>query len=53
VTKFVEVLSRLALSSAAIYVDRFHGVLDSNAMEWIYQENSFDFNQTIERCRIP
>jgi len=51
--EFDEVLTRLAMSSAAIYIDRFHHAIGSNAEEWINEEYSFDFNQAIERCCIP
>jgi len=51
--EFDEVLTRLAVSSAAIYIDRFHHAINSNSQEWIDEEYSFDFNQAIERCCIP
>ena len=51
--EFDGVLSRLALSSAAIYVDRFHRSLDSGTTEWTDQLYSFDFNQAVEHCCIP
>jgi hypothetical protein len=51
--EFDEVLTRLAMSSAAIYIDRFHHAIDSNTEEWIDEVHSFDFNQAIERCCIP
>ena len=46
-TKFDEFLDRQALSSAAIYADRFHDTIHSNTVEWIDEEYSFDFNLTM------
>lgn len=51
--EFTEVLQRLALSSAAMYVDRFHKAIDSTAVDWDNAEYSYDFNQAIEHCCIP
>ena len=51
--EFSEVLRRLALSSAAMFVDRFHKPIDKNAVDWDRTEYSYDFNHAIEHCCIP
>ena len=51
--QFVEVLRRLALSSAAMFVDRFHKPIDSNAVDWDRAEYTYDFNHAIKHCCIP
>lgn len=51
--EFVEVLRRLALSSAAMFVDRYHKPIDRNAVDWDRAEYSYDFNHAIEYCCIP
>ena len=51
--EFAEVLRRLALSSAAMFVDRFHKPIDSNAVDWDNAEYTYDFNHAIEHCCIP
>lgn len=51
--KFEEVLHRLALASAAIFVDRFHKPIDDSAVDWNAAEFSYDFNHAIEHCCIP
>ncbi len=51
--EFEEVLRRLALSSAAMFVDRFHKVIDSSAVDWDDGEYNYDFNQAVEHCCIP
>jgi len=50
---FEEVLRRLALSSAAMFVDRFHKPIDRNAVDWDNAEYNYDFNHAIEHCCIP
>ncbi len=51
--EFKEVLHRLALSSAAMFVDRFHKVIDGNAVDWDDAEYNYDFNHAVEHCCIP
>jgi len=51
--EFAEVLRRLALSSAAMFVDRFHKVIDSSAVDWDDVEYNYDFNHAVEHCCIP
>ncbi len=50
--EFDEVLHRLALSSAAMFVDRFHKAIDHNAVDWDLAEYNYDFNHALEHCRI-
>jgi len=51
--EFEEVLHRLALSSAAMFVDRFHKVIDGSTVDWDDAEYTFDFNHAVEHCCIP
>ena len=51
--EFVEVLRRLALASAAMFVDRFHKPIDHNAVDWDSAEYTYDFNHAVEHCCIP
>ncbi len=51
--EFNEVLRRLALSSAALFVDRFHKPIDRMAVDWNHAEYNFDFNHAVEHCCIP
>ena len=51
--EFAEVLRRLALSSAAMFVDRFHKPIDHNAVDWDSAEYTYDFNHAIKHCCIP
>jgi len=51
--EFAEVLRRLALSSAAMFVDRYHKPIDRNAVDWDNAEYACDFNHAIENCCIP
>lgn len=51
--EFTQVLKRLALSSAAMFVDRFHKAIDDNAVDWDSAEYNYDFNQAVEHCCIP
>ena len=51
--EFEEVLHRLALSSAAMFVDRFHKIIDGNAVDWDIAEYNYDFNHAVEHCCIP
>ena len=51
--EFVEVLKHIAISSAAMFVDRFHKAIDHTAVDWDTAEYNYDFNQAIEHCCIP
>ncbi len=51
--EFTEVLNRLALASAAMFVDRFHKPIDRNAVDWDNAEYTYDFNHAVEHCCIP
>jgi len=51
--QFEEVLRRLALSSAAMFVDRYHRPIDRYAVDWDSTEYSYDFNRAIEYCCMP
>ena len=51
--QFEEVLHRLALSSAAMFVDRYHRPIDRYAIDWDASEYNYDFNHAIEYCCIP
>ncbi len=51
--EFDEVLRRLAISSAAMFVDRFHKAIDETAVDWDNAEYNYDFNHAIEHCCIP
>lgn len=51
--EFDEVLRRLALSSAAMFVDRFHKPIDHNAVDWDDAQFNYDYNHAIEHCCIP
>lgn len=51
--EFAEVLRRLALASAALFVDRFHKPIGRNAIDWDNAEYNYDFNHAIEHCCIP
>jgi hypothetical protein len=51
--QFEEVLRRLALSSAAMFVDRYHRPIDRYAVDWDTSEFNYDFNHAIEYCCMP
>ena len=51
--EFTEVLKCLAISSAAMFVDRFHKAIDHNAVDWDNAEYNYDFNQAVVHCCIP
>jgi len=51
--EFEEVLRRLALASAAMFVDRFHKAIDRNDVDWDSAEYNYDFNHAMEHCCIP
>lgn len=51
--EFREVLHRLALASAAMFVERYHKPIDKNAVDWDSAEFDYDFNHALEHCCIP
>ena len=51
-SQFSEVLRRLALSSAALYVDRFHKPVTPDSVDWDNAEFATDFNHAIEHCGL-
>ena len=50
--EFEEVLHRLALSSAAMFVDRFHKAIDPNAVDWDDATYNVNFKHAREHCCI-
>ena len=48
--QFDEVLHRLALASAALFVDRYHTPIDRNSVDWDNEEYARDFNHAIDCC---
>lgn len=50
--EFDEVLNRLAIASAAMYVDCFHKPIDNSAVDWNNAEFNYDFNHAVEHCCI-
>ena len=51
-SQFGEVLRRLALSSAALYVDRFHKPVSADSVDWDSAEFTTDFNHAIQHCSL-
>ena len=48
--QFEEVLRRLALASAALFVDRYHTPIDRESVDWDNAEYARDFNHAIDFC---
>jgi hypothetical protein len=48
--QFEEVLKRLAIASAALFVDRFHKTIGADAVDWDKMEYDRDFNKAIKYC---
>lgn len=48
--QFEEVLKRLAIASAGLFVDRFHKAVGKDAVDWDKMEYDSDFNKAIEHC---
>jgi hypothetical protein len=48
--QFEEVLRRLALASAALFVDRFHTTIDQDSVDWDNAEYVRDYNHAVECC---
>jgi hypothetical protein len=48
--QFEEVLQRLAIASAGLFVNRFHKPVGKDAVDWDKMEYDSDFNKAIEHC---
>jgi len=48
--QFEEVLSRLALASAALFVDRYHTPIEKDSVDWDSAEYARDFNHAANWC---
>ena len=48
--QFEEVLRRLALASAALFVDRFHTAIEPESVDWDDAEYARDFNHAVGFC---
>ena len=48
--QFEEVLRRLALASAALFVDRYHEPIERDSVDWDTAEYARDFNHAVEFC---
>ena len=49
---FTEVLRRLALSSAAMFIDRFHKPVDTGDVDWDRLEYLSDFDEALDHCGL-
>jgi len=49
---FAEVLRRLALSSAAMFIDRFHKPVDAGSVDWDRLEYLNDFRAALDHCGL-
>ena len=49
---FAEVLRRLALSSAAMFIDRFHKPVDAGDVDWDRLEYLKDFRAALDHCGL-
>ena len=49
---FAEVLRRLALSSAAVFIDRFHKPVDASDVDWDRLEYLKDFREALDHCGL-
>ena len=49
---FAEVLERLALSSAAMFIDRFHKPVDAGDVDWDRLEYLKDFRAALGHCGL-
>lgn len=50
--QLAEVLRRLALASAAIFVDRYHKTVDRDDVDWDALEYDNDFRKALEHCGL-
>ena len=48
--QFDEVLRRLALASAALFVDRYHTTIEQESVDWDNAEFARDFNHALDCC---
>lgn len=48
--QFEEVLRRMALASAALFVERYHTTLHEDSVDWDNAEYARDFNHAVECC---
>ena len=48
--QFEQVLRRLALASAALFVERYHTPIDQDSVDWDNAEYARDFNHAVECC---
>jgi hypothetical protein len=48
--QFEEVLRRLALASAALFVDRYHEPIERDSVDWDNAEYARDFNHAVDAC---
>jgi hypothetical protein len=48
--QFEQVLRRLALASAALFVERYHTPIDQESVDWDSAEYARDFNHAVECC---
>jgi len=50
--QFKDVLKRLAISSAALFVDRYHTPIGEDSVDWDREEYDRDFNRALEHCDL-
>ena len=50
--EFAEVLRRLAVASAALFVDRYHKTVDDSDVDWDRLEYLKDFRTALELCGL-
>ena len=50
--QLTEVLNRLALSSAAVFFDRYHKTLDKDDVDWDTLEYANDFRRALDYCGL-
>ena len=48
--QFEAVLRKLALASAALFVDRYHTPIEQDSVDWDNAEYARDFNHAVECC---
>ena len=49
---FAEVLRRLALASAAVFIDRFQKPVDAGSVDWDRLEYHADFREALDHCGL-
>jgi len=47
-----DVLRRLAIGSASVFVDRFHKAIDLHDVDWDSAEYTYDFNRALKYCNL-